>query len=1425
LSLENDSYKITITSDAIQSQGRTFQSLENALNIQSNLDNKTTSVPVRNSLKDEFNAQIANSYQVLFTTMTDLQPIQSSFTTLANYIKKKYQVNSLDEFLTNENKKVSSEFAQVSTILGENISAANIGTNLRPTGSLSGTIADQYGVKLSGVSVVITLNNVSYTTTTSSSGTYSIQKVIPNTYSFSAKKTNYPNGTGSVTINPNKNTVHNQTLSGTASNVLNFVVTSGVEQNTLTWNNPVSEFSGVIIRFSTTGYPTSVTDGTLLTNTTGQSYTHTSLTNIAYYYTAFSYNNGISTYYSSGVTGTATPTIALLDFVTEPLTIVIPNQSSLTSGVWHKVSGGGFTERTIVQTGAFTNYTSTTSTDQILLTAYSGPAGVELGFWSIAQKLDNNTIQLEVDIGTNGAANIVGMLQIEYAANELKNHITSSLGVTPTISTSASVSGINIHLGRSTYVDTQIPEVSSLDAEGYIIVGVDARNYIIAGSTDMGTEFGVYEFLERYFGVVWAFPDSTSLPTSVSSVIGTATLSGAEIPTYSSLTVAATKITHEPYYLTRYPTGLGSNSTLGAADIYANVHTRWARRNRFSDRNEGRHYLASLMAPGDPPANIIFGLQLTYNFANNASPNYHPEYYRDGTLAGIPYTPSASGNNWVPNYTEPGTVTAVLGNVKKVFDLFSLQEGVSVSAGDTDYYDSSATSLLQRQSVESASFSGTTVTIAGGDYRTKYKNGDYWVIYNSAQGWYWLRKLSNVQYSGGNTTFTVDYTMGSKTTGYIGNLNIKTNENHSWETFKWTNDLLTQLNATPGYENKRIGNLGYRGTLDPPDIPNVGGDLAFSVSNPLSSKLVAFFAFERIRWLDTTFRNKDLYQSHFQRWKSTGVTMGTYDYVYGEVYCVPRLYTNTMQEYLEYDYNNGCRHWIGEFAGMSILEGPKNWVLMKLLWNPAQNADDLVLQWCVACVGSVAGTYLKLFYDTWTNFWESDVVQNSSYLTFMNDYGSSSTGSYENGSFLDFNNMSYLGITAAHNAFITAETYMTNVLSSATGTHLKRAQLLNNHFSFYKAHDRAYYPRTYARNVATGTNVTPSTPLVELAVDAFVDGLTGQQDRYDWVTANPARNYHAAGNFTGINDSNAETIGNSWHNELLYRLIPHASTTLSVDYSSKTVDEVITDIYENATTDYPDFYSTVKDNITNYYYAVDNSYTNLIDGSFEQASLSGGSTPWASSAASYTLDTTKKRSGSKSLKITGTLTHGVITNNGDIRCNNTQNQVNGGAGQAGNYIFTGYMYCNTAPVGTLNFNIISRKDVGDVDPGHAAAATPLSGVFYPVAGEWVPFYFFFNIPEDYMVTLDITMFNGLETGDTVWLDDLAVNYIEYNSVSSVSEPTPGNVTWTFDNTVDPGVVLADCLGLQVKRNSDWVTPDSLVSVGSSSVTLHYTYTS
>lgn len=91
------------------------------------------------------------------------------------------------------------------------------------------------------------------------------------------------------------------------TNVSNLVAVPGIGLNMLSWRNPSdADLAGVLVRFSLTAPPSTVSDGTLLFDGLAETYTHTGLTpGVRYYYTVFAYDAVGNV--ASGAVATAIP--------------------------------------------------------------------------------------------------------------------------------------------------------------------------------------------------------------------------------------------------------------------------------------------------------------------------------------------------------------------------------------------------------------------------------------------------------------------------------------------------------------------------------------------------------------------------------------------------------------------------------------------------------------------------------------------------------------------------------------------------------------------------------------------------------------------------------------------------------------------------------------------------------------------------------------------------------------------------------------------------------------------------------------------------------------------------------------------------------------------------------------------------------------
>lgn len=230
--------------------------------------------------------------------------------------------------------------------------------------------------------------------------------------------------------------------------------------------------------------------------------------------------------------------------------------------------------------------------------------------------------------------------QVKSAAAVLAQYIKESSGVAVPISEKLTPgTSVQIHVGRSNYVDKHIGGLQGMNnGDGFTIDFPDNRNIIVVGVTDWGTEFGVYEFLERYIGVRWL------LPTKV----------GDYVPSTSRIDVSMQTVKQLPVFLYRNLSGLPV--------WQQNV---WARMNRMHDTGwQFSHNLANLFPPE--------------KYAQN-----HPEFYP--IIKGKRFIPPAGEKmRWQPCFSAPGIVEEAIKNIIDYFEKNPNETSYSLGINDLD---------------------------------------------------------------------------------------------------------------------------------------------------------------------------------------------------------------------------------------------------------------------------------------------------------------------------------------------------------------------------------------------------------------------------------------------------------------------------------------------------------------------------------------------------------------------------------------------------------------------------------------------------------------------------------------------------------------------------------------------------------------------
>ncbi len=223
--------------------------------------------------------------------------------------------------------------------------------------------------------------------------------------------------------------------------------------------------------------------------------------------------------------------------------------------------------------------------------------------------------------------------QLRAACAEMQSCVRLASGAKLEIVTDRPANLAAIHVGRSEYVAGLKLDLQGLDGDGFVIAFPDARNIVVLGPTDWGTEFGVYEFLERYLGVRWLLPGQA----------------GTDVPQASTIAISTEPVRQTPVFFSRLMSGFSGNG-----------QSTWARRNRMHGRVSFHHNLRQL-------------------FPWKVYAQTHPEFYP--MIDGKRLVPTRD-EGWQPCFTAPGIVDEAVKNIVAFFDRYP--DATSYSLGMND---------------------------------------------------------------------------------------------------------------------------------------------------------------------------------------------------------------------------------------------------------------------------------------------------------------------------------------------------------------------------------------------------------------------------------------------------------------------------------------------------------------------------------------------------------------------------------------------------------------------------------------------------------------------------------------------------------------------------------------------------------------------
>lgn len=231
--------------------------------------------------------------------------------------------------------------------------------------------------------------------------------------------------------------------------------------------------------------------------------------------------------------------------------------------------------------------------------------------------------------------------QLKTVAGKLASYLKESSGAElPVVEEGKLVADARqplVLIGRTKLWPVTFPK--GFDDDGFIIAA-KGRAVSICGPTDWGTEFGVYDLLERYVGVRWLLPGEN----------------GTDVPARKTISVPEGKVQDQPVFFSRLFSGL-SGAPQG----------EWARYNRMHGRVSFHHSLGE---------NI---------FQPQKYRDTHPEFFpmKDGKTRYLPKDGDYVA--WQPCFSAPGSVEAAIETICASFaadpNATSFSLGVNDSSG------------------------------------------------------------------------------------------------------------------------------------------------------------------------------------------------------------------------------------------------------------------------------------------------------------------------------------------------------------------------------------------------------------------------------------------------------------------------------------------------------------------------------------------------------------------------------------------------------------------------------------------------------------------------------------------------------------------------------------------------------------------------
>ncbi|MHC4873760.1 MAG: DUF4838 domain-containing protein [Planctomycetota bacterium] len=168
----------------------------------------------------------------------------------------------------------------------------------------------------------------------------------------------------------------------------------------------------------------------------------------------------------------------------------------------------------------------------------------------------------------------------------------------------------------------------------------------------------------------------------------------------------------------------------------------------------------------------------------------------------------------------------------------------------------------------------------------------------------------------------------------------------------YVNKVAKALNET--HPGKMIGALAYSHVLLPPR------------DFKLEDNVIPYLTSHRADYWDEEFKKTD--KKLMEIWGKKATQIGLYEYFYGQGFSVPRIYNKYFAEAMQYAAKQGASGFYAEAYNQWGLDGPKQWIAEKVLWDPDVDVDALLTEWCRGMFPGAAKE-MQAYFERCESYW------------------------------------------------------------------------------------------------------------------------------------------------------------------------------------------------------------------------------------------------------------------------------------------------------------------------------------------------------------------------------------------------------------------------------------------------------------------------